>query len=299
MKRKAIQLAKQTIVVSLPTKWVKQQGIKKGDEIDVVEEENRLIIGSDKENEEIKKTINLDDYGVMRNRVVLANYLQGIDELELRFSKPEQIKEIKDKITSKLIGFEIIKQTQNSVILKEVAGFSRQDLDAIIRRIFLVIESMTNELLEALKKDQKDLNYIVMIDKEINKLIYYSIRVLNKRAYKEFKKISFLYSSLLCLENIGDLYRDIAKDIMKYKIKLSKIDLENLKLINELFILFEKTFFNFKNENLIELSELYEKIKEKITKYSHKSNQNIILHNYFSQILGSIIMLTNNLLMMI
>lgn len=299
MKRKAIQLANQTIVVSLPAKWVRQQGIKKGDEIDVVEEEDKLVISLEKEPEEIKKTINLDDFGLMCNRVILANYLKGVDELELKFSKPEQIKEIKDKITSRLIGLEIIKQTQNSVILKEIVGFSRQNLDIIIRRVFSIIESMINELLEALEKGQKDLNHIVMIDKDINKIIYYSIRVLNRRGYEKFGEVPLLYSSLLCLENIGDLYRDIAKDVMEYKIKLSKIDFENFKLINELFILFEKTFFNFKNEDLIRLSEHYEKIKKRIMVDSDKSKQNIRLYNYFSQIVGNIIMLTNNLLMRI
>ena len=46
MKRKAIQLASQTIVVSLPAKWVRQQGIKKGDEIDVEERGKELVIGN-------------------------------------------------------------------------------------------------------------------------------------------------------------------------------------------------------------------------------------------------------------
>ena len=44
MKRKAIQLANQTLVISMPSKWVKEQGIKKGDEIDVEEKGKRLMI---------------------------------------------------------------------------------------------------------------------------------------------------------------------------------------------------------------------------------------------------------------
>ena len=48
MKRKVIQLAGKTSVISLPSKWVQQQGIKKGDELEIKEEGSKIIVSSEK-----------------------------------------------------------------------------------------------------------------------------------------------------------------------------------------------------------------------------------------------------------
>ena len=42
MIRKVIQLASRTLVVSLPSKWVKTVNVQKGDEIEVIEKGDQL-----------------------------------------------------------------------------------------------------------------------------------------------------------------------------------------------------------------------------------------------------------------
>lgn len=297
MRRKAIQLANKTIVVSLPAKWVKQQGIKKGDEIEVEEGDSRLFLSTESKPSEIKKTINIDEYGPMKNRIVLSNYLQGVDELELIFNKTEEIKEIKERVVNELIGFEIIKQTANSLILKDISGFSEQDLNRIISRIFLIIESTSKELLEALENKQEDLNHIISIDKETNRMAYYSIRILNKREHEEIKKLPILYSTILLLEKIGDLYRDLARYIMGNNIKLSKEDLENLKLISELFLIIKKLYFNFKKEDLVNLYSSYENIKKRIFSNLEKRKSDARLYMYYSHLILEIVSINNDILL--
>jgi len=294
MKRKAIQLANKTLVISLPAKWVKERGVKKGDEIEVEEREGKIIVSIQKEPEEIKKIINLDDYGIMQNRVILSQYLRGVDELEIKFSKPHQIKE---KIVNKLIGFEIIKQTPNSITFKDLSGFSNQDISQIIKRIFLIIESMGFELLESIEKNQKNLEHIIEIDKETNKMAYYAIRILSKQGFGRSKEI--LYSIILCLESIGDKYREIARKITENKIKLTKKDLKNIKITNEFFILFKNLFFDVKNEKLIKWAEFYEANKDNLIINSKRKEQNISLNTHLTEINGNILMMNNNLLMTI
>ncbi len=294
MRRKAIQLANQTIVISLPIKWVRQHGIKKGDEIEVEEKEEKIVVSIQKEPEEIKKIINLDDYGIMQNRIVLSQYLKGVDELEIKFSKPHKIKE---RIANKLIGFEIIKQTSNSITFKDLSRFSNQDLSQIIKRIFLIIESMGFELLESLEKNQKNLEHIIEIDEEINKMAYYAIRVLSKQGSGKSKESPLLYSIILCLESIGDKYREIAKKITEKKINLTKKDLQNIKITNEFFVLFKNFFLDIKKEKLIEWAEFYEANKNNFAINSKREEQNIFLNTYLIEITGDILMMNNNLLM--
>ena len=44
MKRKVIQIADSTQLVSLPRKWTIKNGIKKGDELEIVEKGPKLIV---------------------------------------------------------------------------------------------------------------------------------------------------------------------------------------------------------------------------------------------------------------
>ncbi len=290
MKRKAIQLANQTLVVSLPAKWVKQQGIKKGDEIDVEERGRELALSTEKNFQESKKIINIKDFGIIKNRIILSYYLRGIDELEIKFTNLNQVKEIKERVLNELIGFEIIKQTSDSMILKDISTSSGQDFNSILRRIFLIIDSSAKELVNSSNK--RNIESIILTDSTINRLCYYCIRILNKIGYKDYKKTPSLYSTILILEWIGDIYKYIAKEIIENKIILTKTDRENLKLINDLFNNIRDILFKQNIEDILLLAKNYETLKKRL-------NKNAKINLYLNNLLSDIIMINNNLLMII
>jgi phosphate uptake regulator len=155
MKRKLVEQGKTTLMVSLPIDWIRKFGLQKGDEIEVDERGGELVIKTEKSFKQNNKAIDLTEYGLMKNRAVLSAYLQGVDELELKFTDIKQIKEIEERVLNELIGFEIIKQTPNSLILKDISGSSEQNFDMILRRTFLVIESMAEELVKSLETGHK------------------------------------------------------------------------------------------------------------------------------------------------
>ena len=55
MKRKVIQIAESTQLVSLPRKWALKYGVKKGDEVDVLEEGNKIVVSTGVEDEKKSK----------------------------------------------------------------------------------------------------------------------------------------------------------------------------------------------------------------------------------------------------
>ena len=59
MKRKVIQIANSTQLISLPRKWSLQFGIKKGDELEVEEKGSQIIVSTEKgvKNKKIKITV--------------------------------------------------------------------------------------------------------------------------------------------------------------------------------------------------------------------------------------------------
>lgn len=290
MKRKLVEQGKTTLMISLPIDWIRKFGLQKGDEIEVDEQGGELVIKTEKSFKQNNKVIDLAEYGFMKKRAILTSYLQGVDELELKFIDIKQIKEIEEKILNELIGFEIIKQTPNSLILKDISGSSEQNFDMILKRTFLIIESMGDELVKSLENRQKNLEHVIMMDKEVNKLSSYSIRILNKKGYKDFKKIPIIYSILLELEFVGNYYRYVAHDIMEKQMEITAADIQNLKLVNKLFGIFSETFFSHKKEGIMSLRENYEKLKKNL-----KGNKKMDMYSY--QALMNIMAMTNNLLL--
>ena len=47
MKRKVAQIGPATLMVSLPSKWVKRNKVKKGQEVDVIEDNTKLTVSVD------------------------------------------------------------------------------------------------------------------------------------------------------------------------------------------------------------------------------------------------------------
>ncbi|MBU3913379.1 MAG: AbrB/MazE/SpoVT family DNA-binding domain-containing protein, partial [Nanoarchaeota archaeon] len=122
MKRKAIQLAKQTIVVSLPSKWVKQQGIKKGDEIDVEERGSELVIGGRGKKEEKKIEIDISNLNNRTTGWYLASlYKMGCDIIKIKYDNLSAVKTIGEIIKNAFIGFVIAEQNEKECTIRTVS----------------------------------------------------------------------------------------------------------------------------------------------------------------------------------
>ena len=72
MRRKVIQIADSTQLVSLPRKWAQNYGIKKGDELEVTEHGNRVMISVDKNPQTESIEIDLSNLELMSKRIVAA-----------------------------------------------------------------------------------------------------------------------------------------------------------------------------------------------------------------------------------
>jgi phosphate uptake regulator len=309
MKRKLVKQGAATMMISLPSKWVKSNKLEKGDEISLEEKNNELIINTEKISKE-KSKVEIDISGLypLINRTLISLYIKGIDEVEISFSDSKDIEDFKKRAINELLGFEIIKQSQKSIIVKDITGSERQEVDELIKRIFLILDSMAEELCSALEKKQ-DMQPITEIDASVNKFVNFCLRILNKRGYKELNKTSQIYGIVSMLEEIGDLYKKIAKEFQKNK-KISKEQLSRLKEIREFLKMFENLFFNFREirdfsehpknptnkqegffdfdkKELINYAKKYEDIKKKIEQkgmidfYLYSLNESIIkLSNY-------------------
>ncbi|MDP2908005.1 MAG: hypothetical protein Q8O03_08790 [Nanoarchaeota archaeon] len=260
---------RKSYTVTLPLDWIKQQGLDKTKTVDLEIIGNKVIISSDKE-DQLVKFIDADKAENALTKLLQAAYRLGVDEIKIKYSKPELRKQVNHIIDTKLIGYEVMEQTKNVLVIKEITKESTEEFKTVLRRIFLLLIELTKSPEEAEESD-----------KNLKKLTNYCQRLLIKKGHLEYQKIPFYYTLLHQLEKLSDEY------VWLYQNKIS-----DTKTLSQLNSYLEKTY------------ELYYKFDlEKFNKYQHdaylaknvlKKQKDVHMHNIARQlnsILGTILII--------
>jgi len=263
MQRKVMQLGGKTLVISLPSKWAKNNSVKKGDDINIEEEEKRLIVSTEKERESERIILNTDELGYYDPLYIAYLYQAGIDEIRINYKDRDVFKRIQEKIPD-LMGYEIINQGENYVEIKSVSSTLEEEFGTILRRTFYILEDMGKSGLEAIKnKDIERLKDIIPLENSIDKFTDFCKRVLNKRGYKNSRKTQFYYVIIRDLEKIGDYYEEITNHIIENRLKPSNETLKLYEQTNEFLSLFHKLFYKFSKEQATEFQKKKKELKKK------------------------------------
>jgi len=264
MKRKVIQIANSTQLISLPRKWALKYAINKGDELEVTEQSNKLLITTEKEIEQNKITIDVKDLNPrMIKWVLTAVYKEGYDEVEILFDDPNVMEVIQDRLRE-LLGFMIIEHSQKRCLVKSISQGIEQEFDVTLRRAFLVTISMADSILELLKKgDNEHLKEITRLESTNNQLTNFCQRILNKKGYKDPKKTNNLNIIISTVENIADSYKFICMYLSSpKKSKISKQALSLIEDVNKMFADYYSSFYHPDDKKLVSISDARYKVPE-------------------------------------
>ena len=223
MKRKVIQLAKKTLVVSLPIKWAKKNDINKGDELDLIEEKASLVIGKTKRSRKGlgKLTINVSDSDKFLARYISGPFRHGYSEIRINFKDANVLDKVQETLEM-MHGFEMIEQGENHCIIKNIATGMEEEIDELLKRLFMVTINMFKESYEAIhKKQYSRLKNIANLERMNSRLADFCKRLLNLNDYPDPYRLKELYYIFGLFEEFGDDFRDICKLIEKDKKNLS------------------------------------------------------------------------------
>jgi len=273
MKRKLIQMAGKTIVVSLPSDWVKKYGLKKGEEIDLDEEDRKIILTTKKSISYSSVSIDITSLNFsLIWRYIFAAYIKGADEIKIIY-KDKQQKELAQQVADTLIGFALIKEQENSLLFKDVSGESTE-FDTILRRVFFMLSTLSQEGLEAIKKrDDSALIELKKKDFKINYLVNFCLRYLNKKGYSDYKKAYMLYSTIRNLEFLGDEYSEFFEKVGKEKIIMGKEFTKILEEVNKMFEDYHKVFYKLEIETSLRIVGYRDTLQAKLEKHSLKASK--------------------------
>ncbi|HIG98453.1 TPA: phosphate uptake regulator PhoU [Candidatus Woesearchaeota archaeon] len=260
MKRRVIRHGRSTVIVSLPSSWVRKYGIDKGDEVEVREKGNALEIFVDGPVE--FGAIELDVTGMGPALIcssVKSAYLNGFDEIRVSFQRPYAysggrtlpVSRIISDVVKELVGIEITAQSANGSIIREVSSSSLKEFDSVLRRMFLLLSEAVNNLArtgddgtaaEAAKEECMT----------AQKLANYCLRCINRHGYPQFRKSYSLYHILatagsISSEVLGGIYPGSA---------LADAERAMLGQLATAIRSFSSFFFSVQQETLVEIESI-------------------------------------------
>ncbi|MBU2637869.1 MAG: AbrB/MazE/SpoVT family DNA-binding domain-containing protein [Nanoarchaeota archaeon] len=274
MKRNVIEMGGKTYVVSLPAPWIKKYGIKKGDELEVIEEGEKIVVSSGRG--PVAKNVKIDVSGLdsaLIYRLIHAAYIRGADEIKAVFSNKKE-SELAHKALATLIGYVIIDEGKDYIKAKDVHG-PATEFDPILKRVFFTLNNLILDNIQALKEGKLNISFIKEKDYEIGESINFCLRYLNKRGYSDHRRNMMIYSTLRNIENLGDEYCHLFEVISKNKIE--KKLLEILGDLGKMFKEYSELFYTYDKDKAIALVSYKKKIKANTLLFSKKISKSEII----------------------
>jgi len=182
--RRVQKVGYSTLSVSLPSRWARETGLKQGDMVVFVPDNDGSLRIMTSALAEYKKTqgefiINSDlcDEPRMLERIIVGNYILGRDTISVISSgriRSEHIREIREA-AKRLMGLGIIEETPNRIILQCSIDPGKFPIDTLMRRLYVIASTMYTEALQALSEDNPELAQDAVRREDEADMIYWLI----------------------------------------------------------------------------------------------------------------------------
>ena len=274
-----------SILVSLPSVWIKSNNLKKGSIVPVhINRDNSISIFASEDDtaDKIKElvipypSVSMD----MLVNQVYGGYLLGYDMIQIKASSQisfEDADRIK-KAIRKLVGLEIVDEDGFHISAQFLLDADTLDAEKILRRMSAIVAGMYRDMLEAirLKQNSSIRKVISGRDDEVDRQYFLLVRLIRSAMMDQ------RLAGKLNLSNIDILDYRIAANLLEsagdYIVDLANaIDLSRIRAVDE----------------VVEAGVLVEKMHEKsvvafVNKNRSESNGVVKMYDNFMEVINSI-----------
>ena len=273
-----------SILVSLPSLWIKSNNLKKGSIVPVhINRDNSIsIFASEDDTADKMKELTIPYPSVSMDTLVnqvYGGYLLGYDmirikaSLQLSFEDADRIK----KAMRKLVGLEIVDEDGFHISAQFLLDADTLDAEKILRRMSAIVAGMYRDMLEAIRlKQNSNIRKVISgRDDEVDRQYFLLVRLI--RSAMMDQKLA----GKLNLSNIDILDYRIAANLLEsagdYIVDLANtMDLSRIKAVNE----------------IVEAGVLVEKMHEKsvaafVNKNRAESNGVVKMYDNFMEVINS------------
>ncbi len=161
MQRKLVKQGDNALTVTLPAAWTKANKLTAGDEVEIENDNNQLVINSktEKKVKSITFTIHSNDDSRLYRSLLGAYYRAGFDEIKIQYDSPKVIPELQ-KAVDFLYGFEIFEQKENICIIKKMYESESTELQLIVTKMIQTIKTMQNIISHDIAEDIKEEKHV-------------------------------------------------------------------------------------------------------------------------------------------
>jgi phosphate uptake regulator len=273
-----------SILISLPSQWIKSNNLKKGNivPVDINRDNSISIFPSDDMVEQAKEvtipysTVAMD---TLVNQVYGA-YLLGYNVIRIKansqisFEDADRVK----KAMRKLVGLEIVDEDGFHISAQFLLDTNTLDAEKILRRMSAIVVGMYRDLLDAIKLKENSIRRVISgRDDEVDRQYFLLVRLIRSAMMDQrlagklnLSNIDILDYRIAAnlLESAGDYIVDLAGTIQ---------DLSRIMMVDE----------------IAEAGALVEKMQEKsvaafVNKNRAESNTVVKTYDKFNEILNSI-----------
>jgi phosphate uptake regulator len=275
-----------SILVSLPSQWIKRNSLKKGSivPVDINRDNSISIFASENDMENKIKELTIPyspvSIDILVNEVYGA-YLLGYDMIRIKASSQisfEDADRIK-KAMHKLVGLEIVDEDGFHISAQFLLDADTLNAEKILRRMNAIVAGMYRDMLEAIKlKESRSIRKVISgRDDEVDRQYFLLVRLIRSAMMDQ------RLAGKLNLSNIDILDYRIAANLLEsagdYIVDLANaLDLWRIKAVDD---------------EIVEAGILVEKMQEKsvaafVNKNRSESNVVVKMYDKFTEIINSI-----------
>jgi len=189
--RKVFKSGKGSYILTLPKRWILENGLKDGDSVYLEIKSNKLLISPSNIKERPSKIGTIDGEDLNFNQIlrrIIAYYLAGYNSLKVRTYKDEQRRAVAFA-SDMLIGVEIMEDLGDVVTLEVYLDSRRINLNEIVERMCRVCQSMLSDFRKMIKNFEREIgSSIIVRENEIDKLYFLTLRLVNNAVWENLSE---------------------------------------------------------------------------------------------------------------
>ena len=253
--RKIQFTGKSSYIVTLPKDWIRELGLKRGDQIKIVRKGSSALEiyppkhearSPKKENAILEIGIKEEPPSIVRKLISL--YFLGFKSITVRPKgdrlSPSQRSTVKESVKSMLMGSEITSDSSNGITVQVLVNLLELSVDGAFKRMIHLAKSMCSDAILAVRENNKELaKEVISTDDEVDRFGFYIIRQLkiaiqNDHILKEigFRNARACLGYRLVVKNIertGDHASLIAQDILEFDSNIGDTFLDKIQEMNQ------------------------------------------------------------------
>ncbi len=258
MRRKIVKQGAATLMISLPSKWCKKFGLKKGDEIDIESINENLLVSSKGIKTKQETEITLIGLAESSIRTLITNtYRLGYDKIKVNFSSDIQFKILQEVIKKRLLGFDVIKKGKNFCIIENITEPSPEQFENLLQKIFLNIIELF-EITEDRLQNKKSISDYEDTEARIQRYDNFCRRVIAKRQFEKNSQLFWTFLTLI-IHGQRELYL-LNRFLNKKNMKESKEIIILLKDTKIMFKMIQEAYFKKDISLLKKIHDLEKKL---------------------------------------